>query len=1170
MRRLLGVLSLALGAVQASAQSSLSVVSIEPTVLFPNAQPLRQITLVRVQNTASAPVECVVQAAMAGSSTSTPAVVQPGSSVLRVPVPDIDARQHLSVEIRSKDGSVILGRAEREWTPQRKWKVYLVASSHRDLGYEDFIQKEQGEFAGYIDIARRLTDPAHGDFRYTMENLISMHNYIDERSESAWRDLVDERVKTGRMPIMGAPSGLHSHWADYEELARMAYPARREAVDRFGLDIKTFMIADNPSLSWSGVEVLADAGFRYVARWGQGWRTGDNNDYAHTKLPALFWWQAPDKVHKLLFAWRSHYGLSFWYGQQESGYGPALADLGSENVDTELKSVEDGTKLGPYPYDALIVPSYVDFGVPHVDARALPEWRKRYAYPEIRTSDPTDFFTYMERRYGSELPTLTGDLNNFSADYATIDPESQGWKRSAARALPAAQGLAALDSYLSVGTTPIGARVSAVWDEILQYDEHTWPTQPQATDFHVFNATWSKKQGAARAWRDASEFLRNSLSSLAASIRTDEKQIVVFNSLSHARDGLVDYAGQCAAVQDMVTLVVVPCEQSSGKNSRFPARDVPAFGYKLFRAVPETASEAKQLHADAHTLQNEYYTLHFDPVTGNIVSIFDRKMQRELVESSGKYQLNQMVYVHRNGSTSKEGFEYSPSRATRMASSRGKFSVSFDTWTDDAKTGAAIRQTITLYDGLPQIDIVDRIEHASVMFSTNYADRYRENIFFAFPFRVPGGQPRAEYPGGVVRPYLDQLRWGSHDYLSANRWVDVSNSKFGVTLASFEAPIFHFGAIRYNNFSIDARPEGSGVFSYAWSNRMAGLLTLGPEECNATFHYSLTTHSGDWDSGRTTSFGWSMASPMLAAETGPNPQGALPGPQQSFLSVDAPNVQMTVFKESEQPGKGWVVRLVETEGKAATFTLKSALLPVKRVFRADLVENMSEALPVHDGEVRASVAPFGFVTLMLQSDPAPQQPIQPLIVETLTGEASVLRWAPAAAGLRYMVFRSTDPRSPATEYSQVGLTSGTEFRDTGLDPGTRYFYRVLPLTRGNMSGPLSEKVQVTTAVAVSQPPAPVRDLSIVRLPGSRLIVSWRKSPEQNAARYYLYRDEDGANVAVSEEPLAVLPRSGQFLETFTDKSVSPGHTYTYRVLPENMAALRQTQSPTVTGTAPMH
>ena len=49
--------------------------------------------------------------------------------------------------------------------------------------------------------------------------------------------------------------------------------------------------------------MFADAGFKYLARWGQGARTGNHNNYATTKLPAIFWWLAPDGKSKILYAW---------------------------------------------------------------------------------------------------------------------------------------------------------------------------------------------------------------------------------------------------------------------------------------------------------------------------------------------------------------------------------------------------------------------------------------------------------------------------------------------------------------------------------------------------------------------------------------------------------------------------------------------------------------------------------------------------------------------------------------------------------------------------------------------------------------------------------------------------------------------------------------------------
>jgi hypothetical protein len=657
------------------------------------------------------------------------------------------------------------------------------------------------------------------------------------------------------------------------------------------------------------------------------------------------------------------------------------------------------------------------------------------------------------------------------------------------------------------------------------------------------------------------------MDSLASQIRSDGARIVVFNSLAHQRDDLVTLSGNCSELEELSTGKLEPCQRTSAGKSIFIARAVPAYGYKVYRMSSQTPTAAKNISATQDGVSNQFYAVRFDQKTGNVLSILDKKTGRELVDAKTAYQFNQMVYVHKNTSLSADGFEYSPARAREVKSSKGSVAVTFDSWIDDPKTGAAIQQTVTLYDGLPRIDIVDALDHARVMFSNNYEDRYRENIFYAFPMNVPGGQPRAEYAGGVVRPYLDQLRWGSHDYLIANRWVDVSNPDFGVTLAPWNEATVSFGEIRYNQFSIDYKPAKPALFSYAWSNRMAGLLTLNGDDCNATLRYSLRGHAGDWNSGETSEFGWSVASPLLAVIAGPNPQGALDAKQGSFLNVDAPNVQMTVLKQSERPGNGWIVRLVETEGKPTDVAVASDLLPLTDAYETDLAENDMRRLPVSGRTVKAKILPFGYLTLRLASGSSPGQ-VENLSATAEPGQKVLLRWTGSGAAGRYQLFRSEDARDPATEYTLVGTTSAPEFHDEGLDPGTKYYYRVSAVTRENAGGAQSAQVEVTLPAAATQPPAPVQDLSVVRMSPTRLMVSWRKSPEKNAARYYLYRgDHDGFDPQ-GMRPLTVLNKSGYFLETFVDEGLQPGRQYFYRVFPENWSGLRGVISTIATATTP--
>lgn len=1152
------------------------ILSVEPTALFPRATPLRQVAIVSIWNDGSAAVGVELSARVVGgeSGPGTKLTLPEGASRQRVLVPDLTSPGEVEVALKSNESTASW---KGTWQPQRKWKVYVIKSSHEDLGYEGYIFHKQHDIAEFIDLAREMSGPRENvtelerktdsRFHYTMETLLFQRNYIEERGDVAWRSIVEKDIKTGRMHLMGAPSGVHSHWMDYEELARTAYPARRENRDRYGLNHKTYMIVDNPSMSWSGAQVLADAGFRYIARWGQGWRTGGNNNYRTTSLPALFWWKAPDNFHRVLFGWRSHYGLSFWYGQTGGGYGQ-LIDPASENVSQQLKKIESGSELGPYPYDAVINPEYTDHDTPRFDSRVLPVWTQRYAYPEIHIGNPDDFFEYIEKKYGADLPELTGDLNNFSADYATIDPESQGWKRRAARVLPFAEGLGALASRFDAGYILSPSFVQRTYTRFFDYDEHSWPTLPRASDVQLFNAAWVKKHEGRRTLEASEAALKETSAALLKNIATGpEPEIVVFNPLAHPRSRLVTISGDVATLTDRVSGEVTIAQKTKDGQSVFSLKNVPAFGYKLFQIGDKALSASSSLTAGEDRIGNQFYEVVFDRTTGAVQSIKEKSSGRELVDQKAPHQVNQLIYVHRKQRESKEGFDYSPVRAKRMEISKGPVRVDFDVWIEDEKIGASIHQTVTLYDGVKRIDFVNRLEHAKALYTDKFEERYCDNIYFAFPFAVNGGQHRVEYPGGVVRPYLDQLRWGSHDYLYANRWVDVSNSSHGVTLAPWNAGTFSFGGIRYNQFSIDYRPENSWIYGYAWSNRMAGLLVLSPNDANATIGYSMTSHDGDWNSGEAAAFGWNIASPLEAFRLAPRQSGTWREIEKSFVSVDLPNVQMTVMKNSEQPGRGQVLRFVETAGKSGEFVLTAPALATTKAVLCDLVENDLTALTVEGGKVRVPIRAYGYATLRLESGNAADS--APVVHATTIADDKIrLSWNRIGSDTAYNIYRSVDPNDPPVAQTLVARVKDTTFTDQGLFYKTRYHYRVAAVSANNLQGPASNLVSVETAGRNLAPPAVVSEFGVVRRSKDRLMVYCRSNPEPDIARYYLYRGETENFPISAREPLAVLEPAKYFLQLYLDSGLQPGKKYFYQVVAEDWAGNRQSKAAVASAITP--
>ncbi|MES2692264.1 MAG: hypothetical protein V4773_02245 [Verrucomicrobiota bacterium] len=438
-------------ALLASAAPAPRIVKLEPTVLFANKKPLAQIGWLTIENPSSRALDCTLVVKVKGGATGAAQALQlpPGVSQQNALIPDIATAADVTLELRAgteKDAAPLVTHTQ-PWQPQRKWKIFLVKSAHEDIGYENYLWAKQKEIADFIELGAHLSANAPasavndvegartpGGYHYWMETLLFTRYYEAERSTAALRELIEKDVKTGSMGLGAAPSGVHAHWMDYEELARSMYPGRREYKDRFGLNLDTYVIVDNPSFSWSSAQAMANAGYKYAVRLGQPFRTGGNNDYKTTKVPAVFWWEAPDAKSRVLYTWRSHYGINFWFGMSPGGYAD-LADLGAINVHREMMTVQSGEKLGPYEWDALLIPSYRDHDIPVWDNRALRRWEELYRYPEIRVADPRDFMVYMEKKYGPRAPRrpeqLLGRLRDHRSQFA--GPETPRLPSAAAR-----------------------------------------------------------------------------------------------------------------------------------------------------------------------------------------------------------------------------------------------------------------------------------------------------------------------------------------------------------------------------------------------------------------------------------------------------------------------------------------------------------------------------------------------------------------------------------------------------------------------------------------------------------------------------------------------------------------------------------------------------------------
>ena len=235
--------------------------------------------------------------------------------------------------------------------------------------------------------------------------------------------------------------------------------------------------------------------------------------------------------------------------------------------------------------------------------------------------------------------------------------------------------------------------------------------------------------------------------------------------------------------------------------------------------------------------------------------------------------------------------------------------------------------------------------------------RTKEGVHFGFAFNVPDGVVRMDVPWAVVRPEVDQIAGACKNWLTVQRWVDISNDKLGITWLTPDAPLIEIGGITANLIGslsnpaawIDHLQPSQTIYSWAMNNHWHTNYRA-EQEGPTTFRYFLWPH-GRPDQSRVVSSALECSQPLVVTAARGEP------PKVSSPSISTSDVIVTALKPSDDR-RAWIVRLFGATGKAATLDLKWRDLTPKAVWRSDASEQPLEALT---GPIE--VPAYGIVTL---------------------------------------------------------------------------------------------------------------------------------------------------------------------------------------------------------------
>jgi alpha-mannosidase len=885
-----------------------------------------------------------------------------GEQRLRFEVPEWTGTTPSRLEVQAGKHEAF----DQSLTATRKWTIFVVPHTHVDIGYSDYQGKVAEAQSRTFDEAADLIKQ-YPDFRFATDGSWNLEQYLATRAPQRQEEILN-LIRENKLGLPVQYVNELTGYASLETLYRSLYYSKKLSHE-YKLPFEYANNTDVPTYSQAYPSILASAGVKYFV-------SGGDNDRApllshepwNEKSP--FWWAGPDGKKILFWYSRCYEQTMFLFGlppQQAAVY---------ESLPIFMQAYsKPGYKLdvalifGSQPENTDLFPE---------TARFATTWNQGYAFPRLHYATFTDFFQYVDQHYGSDLPTYKGDMGPYWEDGMGADAYFTAKDRENQSQALSAEIMSTVSHGMNPDLHAPKPELDAIWKNLELFAEHTWTagnsvSQPDSEE--AMRQLAVKDSRATEAHVQIEDLSNKAMSQLVNEIHIPSKTLVVFNALNWKRDALVETdLDEDAELFDLTSNEIVPREvlfnEQGFVHVRFMAHDVPAVGYKCFQIrkagkPPTAVSES----AKNPVTENRYYRITVDAKTGAIQSIFDKELQRELVDPKSPYKFGQYLYVTGGDGQTRiiNPFKALPlaqlsihpaENGEYLGAEKQSWGYSIRTRSSDVNT-PAINLEILLFDNQKRIEFRYQVQK-------DYTNA-KEAVYFAFPVAV--SPPKFAYATqqGWVDPSHDLFKGASLEWFSIQKWMAVSDARLAVGIVPVDAPLASLGDINRGEWPGEFQPKTSTIFSYAMNNYWDTNYRAG-QGGTFTFRYVLTS-AERLDPVALTRMGWeSMQSVALDnvidQDKVGNPDKPLPAEGTSFLEMNGGNIVLVDWKQAED-GNGTILRLQETGGEAADTSVVFPHTPVRTAMLCNGVEDDLRSIDVNGKGIHLTFQPHEVLTVRL-------------------------------------------------------------------------------------------------------------------------------------------------------------------------------------------------------------
>ncbi|MCX6226837.1 MAG: polysaccharide lyase family protein [Bacteroidia bacterium] len=814
--------------------------------------------------------------------------IKPGSQVFTVQLPDIPQSAVYNFGINKGEKPVV--SKELFVKPVRKMTIYILPHSHTDIGYTEIQtaieEKQVKNLVDGIRYAKQTAGyPEGARFVWNVEVTWAADLYLNRLGEEAKKEFF-EAARNGQISFNGMYLNELTGLCRPEELLRL-FKYTTGLAKTTGQTIDAAMISDVPGYTWGTVTAMAQAGIRYFS-----------------VAPNYF-----DRIGDILVKWENK---PFWW----------MSPSGQEKV--------------------LVWIPLKGYALSHMITRLTPDWVTDYlgqlGKMKFIISSSSEAFSAFEKKYGKQIPSVSGDWTPYWEDGAGSSALETGMNRNTAERLSQAEVLWALQDPEKY---PVG-KFEDAWKKVLLYSEHTWGAWCSITDpeNQMTTEQWEIKKGYADAAAAMTEELFKPVITGTGGSKFD-----VVNTNSWTRKEMLFLSGEQSSAGDRVvdeSGKAMKSQRLANGELAFLGAVVAPFSSTRFTVMPGKVVPEGSVIISGNKIANNLIECEIDPIKGDIVSLIDKRTGKNLVDKTGGKAANQYIFLEGNDLANLK----SNGQVKIAINENGPLAGCIEITSEAPGCNKLIRQ-IWLADDTDYLVIINIVDKKRAPMPEKVGEWFlaqnknKESVNFGFPFAVQGGVMRLDLPLGQMVPELDQMPSACKNWFTVGRWADVSNDREGVTWVTLDAPLVEVGEISatligsQNNPDIWRKKVEPTQTLYSWAmNNHWGTNYRQHQEGPVVFRYILRPH-GAFDGIETNRFATGFSQPLVV-------RPAAKEPYKVPFTLESKSVTVIAFKPADD-GEGFILTLYNPGKAMDKFTLQ----PVSggKIYMCDTGENKLGEVP---------------------------------------------------------------------------------------------------------------------------------------------------------------------------------------------------------------------------------